>query len=80
MEKVRFGIISCAGIAKRFILWRLQEHRMLLAAVASRDPGKSQTICLRSSDPKHGSYEALFPRRYRCSLYFYRTDCTKNGL
>ncbi len=64
MDKIRFGIISCAGIArKRFIPAIAQASNAVLAAVASREQEKADQFAAENGIPAaFGSYEALLAR------------------
>ncbi|GAP39445.1 Gfo/Idh/MocA family protein [Flexilinea flocculi] len=71
MEKVRFGIISCAGIAKkRFIPAITGASNALLAAVASRDPEKARQFASDHQIPEaYGSYKTLLNQKDIDAVY-----------
>ncbi len=64
MEKIRFGIISCAGIArKRFIPAIAQAANAELVGVASRNQAKADQYAAENGIRQaFGSYEALLAR------------------
>jgi predicted dehydrogenase len=57
---LRLGILGCANIARQFCRDVQTNSDVVLAAVASRDTGKSQTFASAFGiERSHGSYEAL---------------------
>ena len=71
MEKVRFGIISCAGIAKkRFIPAIAEASNAVLVAVASRNLEKARQFASENQIPAAcGSYEALLSQEDIDAVY-----------
>ena len=60
-RKVRYGIISTAGIAPRFIRASLNTDNSVFTAVASRDLAKAREFALKNGLEKaYGSYDELY--------------------
>jgi len=60
-ETVRWGILGCAGIAKRAVIPGIQASETgTVVAIASRDAENARQTALQMGIPRwHGSYEAL---------------------
>ncbi|MCL4520744.1 MAG: Gfo/Idh/MocA family oxidoreductase [Firmicutes bacterium] len=60
-ERVRWGILGCAAIAKRAVIPGIQASETgVVVAVASREPETAQQTAAQMGIPRwHGSYEAL---------------------
>src|SRR4051794_28640251 len=60
-NKLRWGILGCAGIAKRAVIPGIQQSETgVVAAIASRDEQKSKETAKELNIPTaYGSYEAL---------------------
>ncbi|MFB6300638.1 MAG: Gfo/Idh/MocA family protein [Halobacteriales archaeon] len=57
---MRFGIISTAGIGRAAVIPAIQESEHEVAAIASRDAGRAESVATEFDIPTaYGSYEAL---------------------
>src|SRR6185436_17442656 len=60
MQKVRWGILGAAKIAREWVCPGIQtSDRGIVAAVASRTPGKADDFAARYGAKVYDSYEAL---------------------
>lgn len=60
MNKIRYGIISCASIVPRFTQGMELTETGTVCAIASRDPAKARKLAEELSIPKaYGDYQAL---------------------
>jgi D-xylose 1-dehydrogenase (NADP+, D-xylono-1,5-lactone-forming) len=69
-QPLRMGIIGTANIARSFIQAVRPSNRVVVAAVASRDRGKSQRFAAEMGIERHfGSYESLLADREIDAVY-----------
>jgi predicted dehydrogenase len=70
MQKVRWGILGAAKIAREWVCPGIQtSDRGVVAAVASRTPGKADVFAARYGARIHDSYEALLADQEIDAIY-----------